>query len=226
MRRWLLLFMIVLLLTACASEPAYTPDAETLAAREAQEYQTRVDRAAWAWRVFMFFVIVGLTILTGLAYFLGKTVYRIHAARARIEEAKARAAWVISLGDGYALDLQTGSVISRYPASIPAETTPILSAPRQPEPLQPTNALAEFVKQVVQINDNDWESDVIPRWNHWEEIGMDMTPAEWMRKTDDLERLGLIDKRGGKRTVTVGEHNMATVYESVLHSPTLPGDRL
>ena len=128
MRRAVLVIILAVLLTACAS-PAYVPDEVTLAEREAQEYATRVTRGAWAWRVFLLFAIAMLTVLTGLVFFLAQVRYKVADAEARKKSADARRALLVAIDAHTVLDLYDNSIRGVSFSQTPTVIPPPFAAP-------------------------------------------------------------------------------------------------
>ena len=215
MTRALILGLILMSLLAACAEPAYTPDAATLAEREAQEYATSVARGAWMWRVFLGATIVMLSILTALVAFLAQVRYKVANYQALKLRGDARRSHLVSLGDGYVLDLHDDTIYSRYNSSTPAEVIPAPTAPPAPEYKPQSDGLQKFLIEAAGIV--GWDSDTLPRWNRWAEKGYQMTGAEWMKHTDELAALELIVKAPGQATTIADGYDLRWIYDQLPH---------
>ena len=213
-RAVLLSLFIIIVLSACGS-PDYTPEPSVLATREAAEYATAQARGGTAWDVILGFTIIILAIISFMAWRLGGVRYHVADAGAREAYAKARRAMLVDLGNGAVLDLETNTIRATNHVTAP-QIQPAMRAEPLPQQTQP-NGIQRFVLEAASIA--GWDSDVIPRWARWSEKGYTMTGAEWMRQTDELVRLGLIEKTPGADT-TVIDGDLRWMYSQLPPSPT------
>ena len=207
--------IIVILLSACTGAPEYTPDAATLATREQAEYDAAQKRVDIAWKIGAgIFGILSVIMLVFIGY-LSSVGYRFQAAKAKQQEAEARRKMIVDLGNGAVLDLETNTIRATNHVTAP-QIAPAMRAEPLPQQTQP-NGIQRFVLEAASIA--GWDSDVIPRWARWSEKGYTMTGAEWMRQTDELVRLGLIEKTPGADT-TVIDGDLRWMYSQLPPSPT------
>ena len=86
-------------------------------------------RGAWAWRVFLGFTIIMLSILTGLVAFLAQVRYRVADAEAQKKAAEARRALLVSIDQHTVLDLLDNSIRTTTFAQTPTVIPPPFAAP-------------------------------------------------------------------------------------------------
>ena len=218
MRRAVLVIILAVLLVSCAS-PAYVPDEATLAEREAQEYATRVTRGAWAWRIFLTFAIIMLAILSGLVFFLAQVRYKVANYNAMKLRGDARRAHLVSLGEGYVLDMTDNTIYSRYNENTPPEVIPAPTAPPAPEykPQATRGGLINFLTEAGLIA--GWDSRTVPSDSRWQGSEYTISAESWMQHTNALQAMGLIEKVPNKGTMIAYNNDIAWLYHKVT-SPT------
>lgn len=216
MVRVVLLSLLLITLVACSSEPEYIPDNATLAAREQAEYQAAQSRIDAAWKAGMMFIGSVLLIVVIMVAYLSRVGYRIQAAKATRAENEARRILLVDLGNGAVLDLGTNTIRAVNYHEAPA-VQPAVPAQGVKSSISPQTRLQRFVIEAAAIV--SWDSSTIPRWSRWSEKGFTMTGAEWMRITDELVQLGLVEKSQGSETMVV-DGNLRDLYFSLPTSPT------
>lgn len=211
------LVSLLIMLSACVGEPAYTPDVTILAAREAAEYERQVSRGNTAWNIGVVVMIVFSGILAILAWQLRGAGYGYQAAKVKSKEAEARRAMLVDLGNGRVLELTPGdgngvihgTSYQAAPQVIPAERAPVLEQHGR----TPPNSLQTFVIEAAAIV--GWNSQVLPRWERWAEKGFDMTAQHWMQATDALADTGAIVKSQGRPTTVADNNDLVWVYRTL-----------
>lgn len=210
------LLSLLLVFAACSSAPEYIPDNATLAAREQAEYDMAQRRIDAAWWVGMAFIGAVLTVIVVMVAYLSRVGYRIQSAKATRAEYEARRLLLVDLGNGAVLDLATNTIRAvNYTA--PSSIQPAVRAQPVEQRQAQQSSLQRFILEAAAIV--SWESEIIPRWTRWAEKGFTMTGAEWMRQTDELVRLELIEKTPGAETVVVGG-DLRWLYQQLPPHPT------
>lgn len=212
LHRVVLLSLLLVILAACAGDPAYTPDIATLATREAAEYAARQDKIQVAWTVGMVFVSALLAIVVGLVLFLSRIGYRLQAARARKLEIENERLEFIALGDGRAYHIPTKTIVATDQANRIA--APILPAQQltPPETVSDSQYLA-FLQRAAHVHPDGWHGMTIPGHR---EIGM--SGAHWTACTRPMLDDGLIETSPTGTVVTDGR-TLLDLYNLIAANP-------
>ncbi len=204
--------LLLLLLPGC--EPEYTPPQTVLATREAAQYITSVAKTEMVWQLSMCFsfilVLIILFFIGSLAWFYAQD----RNADTGLKKAHARKAMLAALGNGVVLDLETGELHHTLYSSAP-QITSIGGVDTYPETSQ-EETIERFIIEAAAVSEQGWDSTVLPRWKHWQGK-FKMTAAEWMRWTDELQRLKYVDKTHGRNTMVVYNHNLKWLYDQLTH---------
>jgi hypothetical protein len=211
MTRIIFVLLLLSILTACGA-PAYTPDAATLAEREAAAYEASVTRRTWVFYAVYIAVCIVLLILCGFVFFLAKNRYRQVEATAAEAEARVRRMDFIDLGGGKVYDIRTKTVINTG-STAPSEIRPPAPvAPLSNKPAQNGNPYLMFVLNAA--NAVGWRSKIVPRYDK-----MKMRAEEWVQITDVLVGETLIDKAPGRETVITEDRDLGQLYDLLTTYP-------
>lgn len=212
MPRVVLLSLLIIVLCACAPEPAYTPDVSVLAAREQAEYDDRQDRIQNAWLVGMVFISAILIVVVILVVFLSRVGYRIQAAGARKAEIENERLEFVALGDGKAYHIPTKTVIDTTQARQIA--APIMPAQqlRPPETLSDNKYIA-FLQRAAHVHPEGWHGKTIPGHR-----ALNMRGETWEAMIRPLKEDGYIETSPTGTFITEGG-DLMELYNLLMANP-------
>lgn len=210
----LLSLLLIVLLTSCG-EPAYIPDADTLAARDVAEYDRSVKKDWVLFGLACAVIIIGGSILLYLLWQIRGVTYRNQSAKAARLEALAWKEGLVSIGNGQIL-AQDGTL---YSADIDNVAPPPRITYQPPEVTQrDDNPLVAFITDAATIA--GWHSLTFPHWRKWLEKGYQMTAEEWKQKTDVLVGAGYLNhKQQGKITTVAYGKDLLWISNSITPHP-------
>jgi hypothetical protein len=212
--------LLIVILAACTGEPepVYSPDISVIATREAEEYQTAQQRASVAWWIGAALAIGGVGILLVFLWQLRGAHYRVAAAKAEEAEAAARRANIVSLGDGHFYDMRTGEAFhidgsrARPQVSPPPVVISGLGSAQQAQQY----SLRSFVLDAVAAAEDGWDSKIFPHWRKFASDDILMTAELWVRMTDELVEIGLLNpKMQGRATTVYGGNDLRWMYDQL-----------
>lgn len=208
------LLSLLIMLSACVGEPAYTPDATILATREQAEYDRQIARGKTAWYIGVALMIAFSVILVILAWQLRGVGYDFQNAKAKEANAKARRLLLVDLGNGAVLDLETNTIRSTSIAAPPAQLyRPQPAEALQVEPMR--YSLRSFAVDAAGVV--GWDSKIFPHWRKF--TGHDditMSGELWKALTDELVEIELLEpKMQGKATLVYGGHDLSWLYDQL-----------
>jgi len=212
LQRAVLLSLIVMLLASCGSAPVYTPDAATLATREADEYQAKIDNAGNLFTALYIFFIAMLALFFGLSLFLSAVAYRKQDQGVRAAKIANDRLEFIALGEGKAYHIPTKTVIATAQASsIAAQIMPAQQLP--PAAIVSDSQYIVFLQRAAHVHPDGWHGKTIPGHR---EIGM--SGGNWTACTRPMIDDGLIDTSPTGTVITEGR-SLLDLYNLIMANP-------
>lgn len=208
----LLSLLLIVLLAACGA-PEYVPDADTLAARDAEEYEYSIIRD-WILFGLMCVALVVLFIVLVLFIWQMKSVaYRKQNAKAAYAEAVAWKEGLVTMSPGQIL-AKDGTLYSADYATLEDTAPPPMVTYQPPHKDTNTGKLMKFVLDIKRMV--GWDTTRIPHYTEWEaKLGDEerMSGEEWVTLTNEMVVMGLLEpKRPGVPTVIKDGQTLSWVF--------------
>lgn len=212
LQRAVLLSLIVMLLASCGNAPEYTPDAATIATREADEYKARIDNAKNLFTALYWFFIAMLALFFGLSLFLSVVAYKGQDQKVRAAKIANDRLEFIALGDGKAYHIPTKTVIATAQAQ--AIAAPIMPAQQLPPPsVLSDNKYVAFLQRAAHIHPDGWHGRTIPGHR-----ALNMRGETWEAMIRPLKDDGYIETSPTGTTITEGG-DLLELYNLLMANP-------